>query len=77
MCQFTNVIIFIYFFNLIIELITCDLLCLFTGAVLRYYETKRSCSSSHSKKTGRRQLRQRRTTSYTHGVSPLLVQYDF
>ena len=39
MCQFTNVIYI--FFNLITELISCDLLCLFTGAVVRCYETKR------------------------------------
>ena len=35
MCQFT-----LWLFLLLIELITCDLLCLFTAAVVRYYETK-------------------------------------
>ena len=30
----------IFFFNLIIELIPCDLLCLSARAFVRYYETK-------------------------------------
>ena len=56
---------YIFFFNLVIELITCDLLCLFTGAAVRYCETK--CSCSRSMKTGIRQPTQRSTTSYAEG----------
>ena len=75
--------LYIYFFNLIIELISCDLLCLFTGAVVRCYETKRKLfqqslpenrkKAAQTKKDNKSRSGRKRVVT----VSPLLVQYDF
>ena len=65
---------------LITELITCVFLCLFTGAAVKYYETKRKLflqwlpenrkKAAQTKKDSKLRSRRKR-------VSSLLVQYDF
>ena len=65
--------------ELYIELISCDLLCLFTGAAVKYYETRKlffqwlpenSKNAAQTKKDSKLRSRRKR-------ASFLLVQYDF
>ena len=69
------------FFLFIIELISCDLLCLFTGAVVRYYETKRKLFlqwlPENMKKAGQTKKDNKLRSGRKRVVSPLFVQYDF
>ena len=69
-----------FFFYLIIELITCDPFCLFTGAVVRYYDTKRKLfQQSHAenrKKVAQKKKDKKLRSGRTRVVSLLLVQYD-
>ena len=72
--------IYIFFLNLIIQLTTCDLLCLFTGAAVKYYKTKWKLFLQWLPENSKKAAQTKKDSMLRSGrkrVSLLLVQYDF
>ena len=54
-----------FFFNLVIEVISCDILCLFTRVAVKYYETKRKLFQQSLPEDSKKA--DKRRTSYAQG----------
>ena len=68
------------FLNLLIELISCDLLCLFTGAAVKYYKTKRKLFLQWVPENRKKAAQTKKDSTLRSGrkrVCFLLVQCDF